>query len=375
MSHTPGTPAPVDRGAGRRRAFTIAEMVVALSITMVLSVGIASAITIASKALPVSNRPVDQIVEAARGAQLLTSELACATSVVSTGATSVKFAVPDRDADGHEETIVYAWSGKAGDPLTRTINGGAPIEVASGVQSFALSYTTRSSSTTTTTTSPTQSAEAELASFTGWPGVSLPTVQNYTVSTTSWLCQSFGIIVPPGSTAVTFTKVTMKMRTTDATGGKFNISIYKSSGTGSSAPTGSALVTAQTPDSSLSGTASWMPVPLTNGRIAGPGQYYSIVASGTVANAMTAQTYSYALAPDNGTMMGTSTNGGSTWTMQGNSRDTLFYVYGTFESMTTTTTTVNHNYLTGATVTLRTGTDPSTEVTTSVQTLNEPEVP
>jgi len=57
-------------------------------------------------------------------------------------AAAVTFTVPDRTGDGMTETIRYAWSGAAGDPLTYEFNGSA-VTLASGIQNFDLSYLTR----------------------------------------------------------------------------------------------------------------------------------------------------------------------------------------------------------------------------------------
>ncbi len=55
----------------------------------------------------------------------------------------VSFTVPDRDGDSIPETIRYAWSGAAGDPLTLEHNGGPAQTIAEGVQRFNLAYLLR----------------------------------------------------------------------------------------------------------------------------------------------------------------------------------------------------------------------------------------
>ena len=56
------------------------------------------------------------------------------------------FTVADRTGDSAADTIRYAWSGVAGDPLTRQINAGTAVTVAANVQSLQLSYDSRSAS-------------------------------------------------------------------------------------------------------------------------------------------------------------------------------------------------------------------------------------
>src|SRR5262249_36485794 len=118
-----------------------------------------------------------------------------------------------RNGDANPETVRYAWSGIPGDPLTRSYNGGAPVNVAVGVNAFALTYTSHTVSTTTTQNVVSTSAETTLASFNGWLLVLIPTAATYTVSTTSWIGESFAISPPANCTKVNFTRCQLKLRT------------------------------------------------------------------------------------------------------------------------------------------------------------------
>jgi hypothetical protein len=48
--------------------------------------------------------------------------------------------VPDRNNDGHPETICYSWGGTAGNALTRSYNGGTASTVVPNVCQFQLTY-------------------------------------------------------------------------------------------------------------------------------------------------------------------------------------------------------------------------------------------
>jgi len=124
----------------RGRGFTLAELVVSMVVMSILMVGLGSAILIASHALPDGERPATRIVQSASVAGQIVEELRSAIWIREHTATSVEFAVPDRDGDGNAERIRYAWSGTSGDPLTRQYNGGKVVDVLDDVNVFDLGY-------------------------------------------------------------------------------------------------------------------------------------------------------------------------------------------------------------------------------------------
>jgi pectate lyase len=85
--------------------------------------------------------------------------------------------------------------------------------------------------------------------------------------------------------------------------------------------------------------------------------------------------YSNGGSNSNGVMMDTTTNAGTNWSNQGDSKDVLFYMYGTFETVTPTTVTITIKYLDRAAVALQTGSAGATRVMTEVEALNAPVVP
>ncbi|MDD4889666.1 MAG: hypothetical protein PHU85_07020, partial [Phycisphaerae bacterium] len=72
--------------------------------------------------------------------QMLTTDLSLATSFTERTDRAVTMTVPDRTGDSQPETIRYAWSGVAGDPLTRQINGGPVVTIGPACYQFNLSY-------------------------------------------------------------------------------------------------------------------------------------------------------------------------------------------------------------------------------------------
>jgi len=121
---------------------TLVEVVVAIAITSILLAGMASALLIASRAAdPVG--PTNTVLATSMAAHDILGELRFAIAFTERTATAVEFTVADRNGDEAPETIRYAWSGTAGDPLTRQYNGGTAVNVVENVQEFQLDYDLR----------------------------------------------------------------------------------------------------------------------------------------------------------------------------------------------------------------------------------------
>jgi prepilin-type N-terminal cleavage/methylation domain-containing protein len=130
------------RAVASRGGFTLMELLLSAAILAILSVAMGSAVLIASRAI--GNRGGDssasRAVAASDAIEHFRSEIRTATSFSERQATAVTFTVPDRDGDGVEERIRYAWSGIPGEPLTRAYNGSLPETLAEDVRAFDIDY-------------------------------------------------------------------------------------------------------------------------------------------------------------------------------------------------------------------------------------------
>lgn len=126
----------------RRPGFTLIELVVSMSVSVILMGSTVSALLIANQAIPNGRSMLEEKAHAAEVVDRIASEIYYATSITESTANTVTFTVADR---GHgavgPETIRYAWSGTVGDPLTRQYNGGTVVTLYDSVQSFSLDYT------------------------------------------------------------------------------------------------------------------------------------------------------------------------------------------------------------------------------------------
>ena len=128
----------------RRRGFTLAELLASMTVMGILMLGLGSAIVIASKAVPGAERDSTKLIQESRFAQQISIELKEAVHITERTEQAITFTVADRDDDGSPEHIRYAWSGTAGDPLTRQYNGGSEANVLENTHVFALAYDVKS---------------------------------------------------------------------------------------------------------------------------------------------------------------------------------------------------------------------------------------
>lgn len=126
-----------------KRGLTLLELVVSLVSSVFLLAGLVGSLFVASQALPDENDPMRQSSHAASVLRDVMADLSHAVSFSECSTRAITFTVPDRDGNSTSETIRYAWSGTAGDPLTYQYNYGSVINIATNVRAFNLASLTR----------------------------------------------------------------------------------------------------------------------------------------------------------------------------------------------------------------------------------------
>lgn len=127
----------------KRNAFSLVEMMAAMTVLSILAVGIGATMTIASRAVDDGTAVNAQIPEARNIGDVIIADLNDALTITEHTVNTIAFTVPDRDDDGEVETIRYAWLSKGDKSLTREYNGGSAVTIAEDVQHFDLTYITR----------------------------------------------------------------------------------------------------------------------------------------------------------------------------------------------------------------------------------------
>src|SRR3954462_12723055 len=137
--------------------FTLLEMTVAMVASAFLMAGLGSVMFIARQ-VAYTPTAASRRSKTADVINQISDELRYATVITQQTAQILEFVVADRNNDGTAEKIRYEWSGVAGDPLRKTVNGATAVDVLTSVYAFNVTLQQKSKTTTLTTT--TDSPEA-----------------------------------------------------------------------------------------------------------------------------------------------------------------------------------------------------------------------
>ncbi len=359
---------------------TLAELAVSIAVAGLLAGTIVSSILIASHALPQRSAGTNAVSDDAALLQELATDLAEAVSFTERSAQAVEFTVPDRTGDASPDVLRYAWSGTAGDPLTRRLNGGPAAPLAPAVQTFSLTYLVekvevRQRESTTHTSDLTL-----LAGFSGWTGV-IATTSSFTVRSSHWAAEYFEPAIPEGALEMTISQVSLYMRRLAGDPpGQLWVEIYAPGG-GSARilPTGPPLgSSAQVSNATLGTSFSWIDFPFADLRIPRPRGGYVLVVKATTTGTAGRAYFLYAgSAPADSTIMLWTTDSGANWNppeSSMNQYDMFFRVHGTYTARSVNETNRSLYFLRGITATLRSDAQAPVTTRTTALVLNSPEV-
>jgi len=290
----------------RRKGMTLIELVVSASILSILAGAVGSTILIATRAAQVSAGAASEWPDATEAIDQIRADLEVAIGFTERTDTAATFTVPDRNGDGAPETLRYAWSEIAGDPLLYQYNGGSPRTIARNVYDFNLSYLLR---TVAGTCSPSGAQEQESEEMAQYFHPTLPT------NTISWK----------------ITRVEFRAKTKAQPSGTLAVQIARADA--SQKPTTEVLDAVEVPESALSPSYDWYEVGFTVVSELAPSQGYCLVIKGITDSAGTVQWERNGSPMTPNTHWMTSDNGGGSWSDPVESQDMRFYVYGTVTTL------------------------------------------
>lgn len=350
------------RYATTLRGFTLLELVVSLVVTGILMSALASAMLLATQAMPDEERPAEAAIAAAEIASQMAGELYYAQSFTERTASAVAFTVADRnDEDDQPETIRYAWSGTPGDPMTRQYNGGDTVVVLENVQELDLAYESEEV-VEEIPAPPTESSEMQFARYVG-----LNNSAGFRVSSSKWIGQCFGPLLPADAVSWRITRVRFQAKATGGGGGITMVQIRPADANG--LPASTILEEIPMYESDLTKSYTWQEVSFSSVSWFAPGDEVCLVLREIGKGGHSAD-ISYDDAGGSGRV--TTTNGGATWSRDA-SRSMLYYAYGT--TTTIAPPTIETRYLqVGVHMTLRVGSDAAVQVDAGTRILNRPEV-
>jgi hypothetical protein len=364
--------------SNRRRGYSLTEAVVSIGVATTLMLGMGSTVYLVSRTTTDANRPVAQMLSSSLAINDLARDLHYATSFSERSVRAVEFNIADRTGDGIAETVRYEWSGVTGDPLTRSVNGGAAQSVSDDVHDFALSYAVQSvEEELASEETATPATEVLAASFAGWSGITATTMA-HTLNANYWLSEYFELVWPVGTTQFQLTKLRVKLGQS-STSGQFTVGIYTAAGGTGPLPSTTQLGTTQTIScATLPTTPDWKELTFSDVIMTNLTSGYNFVFKGTVLGGKVAYLRSTS-APQDSTVMKYSNTGGSSWNptvTAEKQNDVLFEIYGIFTGGVTESEPeiVERYFVRAVNVALQTGGDDNHRLQSAVDILNAPEV-
>lgn len=364
----------------RRHAATLVELVAGLAITAVLIGGLASAMTLASRAVPDPGSPMAAGIEGFHAAEQIAGDLYCAQTFSTATATGVVFTVADRGwkATPGAEIIRYAWSGIPGDPLVCQYNSNPQVDLVPTVYEFDLAYEVDTVSETTIAETTTETGEFGLVSFDGWAGITA-TKSQLSISNVGWTSEYFEYTPPAGTTNLIFTRAIVLMSRMITAPTSFTVGIHRSRNDGTYLPESTPIGTPATVlGSAVPPSVNWAIITLPDIAVTDFSRSdYCLVIQGQQATPVFVHYYNDRNAPIDSTVLRWTTDGGASWEPPSKDlkkNDLRFHLYGKCETTTTEEITVDRYLLKSVRIALQVGDNSAPRVETSIPILNGPEV-
>ncbi len=355
------------RGIGRphrRRGWSLVELLVSTAASAVLIGGLASAVVLATRALPAPSEGAGAPADVALVADQLAADLTFAVSVSELSSRRIVFRVPDRTGDGVPEVFAYDWPGEPGAPLRCRRNGNRDIDVLRNVTDFTL---VRGTTTVTEQTAPTrQTNNTLLASCLTGSVTSDASIQG-----SLWTGNVFQPSLPEDAVSWRPTAVWLYLAANGIPNGTARVRLYALDWRG--VPAGTPLAETTVFESGLTVSYQWYEFAWPGVPDLAPGTGVAFIVE-HVSNAPSCKV-GFRFTPtgsEQGYTRVISTDGGQTWNLMP-THSVLFSLYGTVVREVPGGR-VDRHYLT--TVRMRLAVDGATDRTleTTVRLLNTPEV-
>jgi hypothetical protein len=345
-------------------AFTILEMMVAMVASAFLLAGLGSIMFIARQ-IAYTPTAAARRAKSADVINQISDELRYATVITQQTSQILEFVVADRNNDGTAEKIRYEWSGAAGDPLRKTVNGGTAVDVLPSVYSFGVTLQQQAKVTTLTTTTDTAEAIVQTNTSAG-------ALQNRDITATAFSSQvitpNFYLSVPTGATCWNATKVDFYASQQGTVSGQVLTVALRSTGDPLDGPTSNILGQTSIAKSSLTSSANWntvtFPTPIRNLSFS---RLYALTWTGSAA--LTARLSPVAAATG---QMFDSEDSGASWQFN-NAQQMYFRLYATYTTPGPSYN-VTRTYVPCVRLALQAGNQTHSRIDASIPLRNSPEL-
>ena len=358
------SPKLANRG-GRGYGFTILEMMVAMVASAFLLAGLGSVMYIARQ-IAYTPTAASRRAKSADIINQISDELRYATVITQQTSQILEFVVADRNNDGTAEKIRYEWSGVAGDPLRKTVNGGTAVDVLSSVSVFGVTLQQKLKVESLATT--TETSEAVIQSNTTVGSFADGDISGASFCTQKIDPSSFSS-VPANAICWNATKVDFYGRQGTIVAGQTLFVQVRSTCDPFDGPTSSVFGQVGILNSSLTATDGWntavFPAPA---RGLAFNRLYAIAFTGTAANSARLRP----LIINGSNVVCASTDAGASWQL-----DTLHQIchrlYGTY-TIPGPSYNVTRNYVSYVRLALQAGGQSHARIDSSIPLRNSPEL-
>ncbi len=308
----------------RRNGFTLIEMAVSLSIMSVVMLGLGSTVLIATNAANTGSSTNGKTADAGEVVQRITADLQFAKSFIEREQTAITFTVPDRTGDTVDETLRYAWSGIAGDPLTFEYNkSGTSAILLEDVHRLDFGYML--TKVTPAVVSGTEGAEQLLIGHYNAPGASQ---EDRVISGILWGAQYFHPTL--AADAISWKVIRVQLAMARAGRAQSNLTFELRTATPSKTPGATVLASESFSERLLSPVYFWIEwtpdVPVAD---LDPNTGLCLVVRGDVGPSALVLVETGGTPMTSGAHWLTSADSGNTWSAVGDTDDAAFNVFGT----------------------------------------------
>ncbi len=349
--HSRRTPRPAT-------GYTLVEVLVSSVSMGVLMIGITGAVLLATQAVDDSAKTSGCIRNVTSAMDEFVRDVRCASSITELSGGAMSFIVPDRNGDGLEEKIRYAWSGVVGAPLTRQINDANAAPILSEVRGiYAITYPV---------IEPNGSGSGG-GLLIGHDATAHE--KSFTVQQNNWVGEYFLPSLPADATSWSVTQVLFKAAAAGLATGQVVIELRQAS---AGLPTGTILAQATVPESYMDPvTSQWESVGFSGVSGLSPAAGLCIVvrylSGGDACKILYQDTDAY----PTGAHMVTTSTGGASWTAPP-ACSMMFKVYGTVT--TPSGTSAGSSKIGWMRISIIAGPNSQTRTDVAVQFLNKPEL-
>ncbi len=332
-----------------------------MAVMSLLTLGMVSAIRIATHALPNAERPAHKVNRSGGVLANLADELSTAIHITERSPSAITFTVADRNNDGSPENIRFAWSGTKGAALTRQYNHGSAATVLDDVHQFDLGFTKRSV-IEQYSGAAVDSAETLLVAR------DVPVVPaDFAIKDKAWIGQYFRPTLPVGATAWRVTRVLVMARVHGANKGITSVQLRLPAA--DNTPSGTILEEVPMLESALSASYAWEQFAFSANSGLSPNEGLCLVLARQLKDAHLGDVLFDA---GGGSGLLDTPDASKTWSSS-LTTSMVYYVYGTY-MIPGPPQTAKRDYVTEVQVALQIGSDTASRLETSVLTLNTPEV-